>query len=407
MKIMFGKISSTLKHRPLQVLLVLTLYFFTVDYIPFIAQEGFYTVSLFIKELLMWFIPVTVAMYIANTVKSFKKRAPIFVLILAIFEALSNFSSVWYAYFTAGLVSGSVDTLHVISTDNNFTYLWKIPFSRPEWLSPDKGMIVGIILGCIAAYRSDSIINNIIKRGSYIVELILTKVFSRLIPVFILGFAAQMYQMQLLTRIFKNYSFLVSWLLIFLGLYILLLFFLGAGGSVKKTIIHIKNLLPAGMIALSSGCSLSTLPWTIKGAAQNLQNPFFAKAIIPATTNIQQIGDAIVNTFLCFIIYKNFNSHNPDLWMWLQFSLVFIIARFATAAVMGGAIFIMLPIYEQYLNFNAEMIAVILALNVILDPIVTSTNVMANGALCKIFEDVWLGLQKISDKLSSKKLSLS
>jgi Na+/H+-dicarboxylate symporter len=404
---MFSKIFSFLKHRPLQVLLVLTLYFFTVEYIPYIVQEGFYTVSLFIKELLMWFIPVTVAMYIANTVKSFKKRAPIFILILAIFEASSNFASVWYAYFTAGLVSRSVDTLHVVSTTSDFTYLWKIPFSRPEWLSPDKGMIVGIILGCIAAYRSDSIINNIIKRGSYIVELILTKVFSRLIPVFILGFAAQMYQMQLLTRIFKNYSFLVSWLLIFLGLYILLLFFVGAGGSIRKTITHIKNLLPAGMIALSSGCSLSTLPWTIKGAAQNLQNPFFAKAIIPATTNIQQIGDAIVNTFLCFIIYKNFNSHNPDLWMWLQFSLVFIIARFATAAVMGGAIFIMLPIYEQYLNFNAEMIAVILALNVILDPVVTSTNVMANGALCKIFEDVWLGFQKISDRLSSKKLSLS
>ena len=49
----------------------------------------------------------------------------------------------------------------------------------------------------------------------------------------------------------------------------------------------------------------------------------------------------------------------------------------------------MLPIYENYLNFTPEMIAIILALNVVLDPLITSCNVMANGALCRVFEKVW------------------
>ena len=57
--------------------------------------------------------------------------------------------------------------------------------------------------------------------------------------------------------------------------------------------------------------------------------------------------------------------------------------------MLGGAIFVMLPIYQHYLNFNDEMIAIILAMNVILDPIVTSSNVMANGGLAKIFENIW------------------
>jgi Na+/H+-dicarboxylate symporter len=74
--------------------------------------------------------------------------------------------------------------------------------------------------------------------------------------------------------------------------------------------------------------------------------------------------------------------------MWVQFSLVFVLARFATAAVIGGAIFMMLPIYEKYLCFNAEMIAILLAFNVILDPIITCSNVLANGALCQMFEKV-------------------
>ena len=73
---------------------------------------------------------------------------------------------------------------------------------------------------------------------------------------------------------------------------------------------------------------------------------------------------------------------------------MFVGARFATAAVMGGAIFIMLP-YETYLNFTPEMIAIILAFNLVLDPIVTSSNVLANGALCRIFEMV-LGKAQLS-----------
>ncbi len=155
---------------------------------------------------------------------------------------------------------------------------------------------------------------------------------------------------------------------------------------------------------MTSGCSLSTMPWTIEGTAKNLQNKNLAKVIIPATTNIQQVGDCVVNAFLCFLIYQNFFGHNPDLLTWIQFSCVFVLARFVTAAILGGSIFIMLPIYENYLNFNTEMIAIILALNVVLDPIVTSCNVIANGALCRVFEVVWS--KKFSKEQESIELKL-
>ena len=155
------------------------------------------------------------------------------------------------------------------------------------------------------------------------------------------------------------------------------------------TITNIRNLIPAGMIALSSACSLSTMPWTIKGTAKNLKDPELAKAIIPATTNIQQIGDCLANAFLCFLVYKSFFGINPDIIIWSTFTLVFVVTRFAAAGVTGGSTFLMLPIYQHYLSFNDEMIAIMLTMNVILDPIITSCNVMANGGLAKIFENVW------------------
>jgi Na+/H+-dicarboxylate symporter len=257
------------------------------------------------------------------------------------------------------------------------------------WWSADKGSFVGIVAGLMAAFKFPAL-RPIITKGKETAEKILTQVFSRLIPLFILGFVARMYKTQILNQMFTQYADFLFWLLLCLVSYIALLFLIGSGFSPAKFFKSTKNLLPAAGVAFSSGCSLSTMPWTIEGTAKNLDNPDLAKAVIPATTNIQQIGDCIANTFLCFLIYLHFNGHTPHLSIWVPFSLVFVLARFATAAVLGGAIFVMLPIYESYLSFTPEMIAIILAFNVILDPLITCSNVVANGALCRIFERTWL-----------------
>jgi len=388
-----SKVVLALKQRSIQTILVLVIYVMVAPFLPLIMHRGFYTVSLFIKDILMWVMPLTVGLFIAHTVTSFERRAPLFILVLILFETFSNLTSVWYAFGCANFAAEYLPVVKATTIESDFTALWRLPLARPTWWSADKGAFVGLILGCISAFTKRHALKRYLEQGKDIVEWMLTKIFARLIPIFVLGFAAQMYETQLIGHVFAHYSVLVVWLTVFLGIYLVFLNALGAGWSFSRIAQSIKNLLPAGGIALTSSCSLSTMPWTIAGAAKNLQNPNLAKAIIPATTNIQQIGDCIANTFLCFLIYRHFFGHNPDIMTWIVFSSVFVLARFATAAVLGGAIFIMLPIYETYLNFSGEMIAIILALNVVLDPIITSCNVMANGALCRVFEKTWMGVQ--------------
>ncbi len=388
-------LSNLLKHRSFQVLLVLSTYVLVADLLPSVANQFFYAMSLFIKDLLVWMMPLTVGLFIAYAVRSFGGKAPLFIISLLIFEGCSNFCSIWYAYACASFAADQLPSFGTTTLSSDFTALWRLPLSKPAWWSADKGAITGLIVGCISAYYRNPILSEAILRGKRIAEWIITRIFARLIPLFILGFAVQMYQSHLLHHVFAHYAVLVLWLAAFLVIYLFALYAIGAGLSLGRTFGNIKNMLPAGGIALTSGCSLSTMPWTIAGAGKNLQDPKLAQAIIPATTNIQQIGDCITNTFLCFLIYRHFYGVNPDIMTWLHFSFIFTLARFATAAVIGGAIFIMLPIYEAYLNFNPEMIAIILALNVFLDPLVTSSNVMANGALCRVYERFWGRLQGI------------
>src|SRR5579872_4833633 len=166
------------------------------------------------------------------------------------------------------------------------------------------------------AFSKNALLKRKVEQGKQIAQWMLTHFFSRLIPLFVLGFVARMYQTRVLQHLFLNYAQLLVWLVLFLALYIAVLFVAGSAGSLTSALRAFKNLTPAGAIAFTSGCSLSTMPMTIEGTAKNLQNPDFAKAVIPATTNIQQIGDCIANTFLCFLIYRHFYGHNPDLMVW-------------------------------------------------------------------------------------------
>ena len=378
-----------LQQRSIQVVLIVALYLGIAPFLPIEAHRGLYTISLFIKDLLLWFLPITVSLFIAHAISSFEKRAPLFILSLFIFEAFSNAMSVWYSFGCGHLAAGYLKSLLPYHLADAFEPLWRIPLNKPTWWAADKGTFAGIAVGLITVFKFSSL-RPLITKTKEGAEKILTRLFSRLIPLFILGFVARMYKTQLLNQMFTQYTDFLLWLLLCLVNYIALLFLIASGFSITGFFRSIKNLLPAAGIAFSSGCSLSTMPWTIEGTAKNLDNPSLAKAVIPATTNIQQIGDCIANTFLCFLIYLHFNGQAPALCICVPFTIVFILARFATAAVLGGAIFVMLPLYESYLSFTPEMIAIILAFNVILDPLITCSNVVANGALCRIFERSWL-----------------
>lgn len=389
MDAIFKIITAAGRQRSIQVVLVIAIYLSLAPYLSVEVHRGLYAISLFIKDLLLWILPITVSLFIAHAVSSFEKQAPLFIVSLFVFEALSNSMSVWYSFACGHLVAGHLKTLVPYHFADALDPLWRLPLIKPAWWSADKGTVAGIAAGLIAAFKFPGL-RPIITRGKEAGEKILTRLFSRLIPLFILGFVARIYQTQLHNQMFSQYADFLLWLLFCLVSYIAFLFLIGSGFSMQGFFRSTSNLFPAAGIAFSSGCSLSTMPWTIEGTAKNLDNPDLAKAVIPATTNIQQIGDCIANTFLCFMIYLQFNGNTPDLSVWVPFSLVFVLARFATAAVLGGAIFVMLPIYESYLGFTPEMIAIILAFNVILDPLITCSNVVANGALCRIFERTWL-----------------
>lgn len=383
-----------LRHRGLQTILLLSLYLIFSKYLPFCIIQILYSLSYMIKQILGWILPFTVCCFIAQSIVAFKKQALIFLGFLLVFEGLSNFLSVFFSYGAAHTCSCLFSTIFAFNSPiESIEPLWTLPFKKPLLWSADKGAMLGIFLGVLCYFLNNPKVYSWVERSKDQAQRILTGFFSPLSPVFVLGFFVKMHHEKTLSSVISNYFLLVVCILVLLLMYISLLLLFGNHGSVKKAYHDGLHLLPPGFLAFTSGCSLSTMPWTMAATAKNLRYPALASSVIPATTNIQQIGDCITNTFLCFLIYKATYGHAPSFYLWMHFTISFVIARYATAAVMGGAIFLMLPIYEKTLSFSPEMLATMLAFNVILDPLVTSSNVVANGALCKIFENFWIKMK--------------
>ena len=387
-----------MRHRICQVLVGILLYILLADFLPLPVHRALYGCSVLIKDLLLWMLPLTVGFFIAHTISRFERKAPTFVFLLLIVEGVSNLICVWYSFLGGHIAADFLPPLKAVPSTAAFTPLFTLPLAKPAWWSVNGGLMFGLLFGCITALYPKPMLRVVVEGGKEAAQWLLTHIISKLIPLFVLGYVARMYQTHLLQHVAGQYGMFVVWLCGILAVYIAALFFLSAGGSVRGALRSLKNMLPAGGLAFTSGCSLSTMPWTIEGCSKNVRTPAFARAVIPATTNIQQVGDCITNGFLCFLIYKHVYSCTPDLFTWLNFSIVFVLTRYATAAIIGGAIFLMLPIYETYLSFSPEMIAIILAFNVILDPLITATNVIANGAMCRIFERIWDRVVTVQDQ---------
>ena len=402
------RLSSFFLSTPVQLLSIVVLVFLFASHIPQEAARGAYTISLLIKDLLLIVLPIAVASYIASTLISFRQNAILLVITLLTFEAISNATSVIYAYTVATSFENWIPVFK--GTQEQFASL--IPYFtigniRPPFWSSTNGVLAGAVIGIIAAFCKPGYFCQTVFKLRDLMGLVFSRIFIRLIPFYVLDFLLYMHHSGLLNQIIHSYAAVIIMITMAIAAYFLMLTTIASEFKNERFVRIINNLWPAGVIAFTSMSSAATMPFTISATEKNLKNPKFAGMLIPATTNIQQIGDCIANALLCLVILKNFGKPIPDMWVWLPFMAGFTLARYTTAAVLGGAIFIMIPLYEFYLGFTPEMVALILALNVVLDPIITSMNVLCNGTLAIIFERVWLFISGSKDSERSNPPTLT
>lgn len=385
------------KKMPLTLVLVVLFALFFGKLLPLQLQQMFYTISLIIKEFLIFLLPAIIFSLLFGSIVNIGGEKGTIKLIILLFACVccSNFLATWVSYIGGNLAVDNINNLSVVkSTTKELSSLYKL--SLPKWIKNEIALLIALISGLVYVHFCKVKKNNIATKLSVLSTKFLNNFFVPIVPLFVLGFVLKLQYDGVLVKIIKNYIWIFIVIFITQVTYILFLFGVGTNFKFNSWVAKIKNAIPPILTGFSTMSSAASMPVTLTAAEVNTNNKSLSRVVIPSTVNIHLMGDCIAIPILALAIISTFGIPAPSLMEYFVFTLVFVAAKFAVAAVPGGGIMVMLPILEKYLNFNSEMLSLIMAMYIMFDSIITAVNVAGNSAFVIIFN-------KINSKLFEKK----
>lgn len=382
--------------KKLPVILILTIIASVLlnPFIPLLIKQIIFALSLTIKSVVLFCLPFIIFGLLFKTFVKLSENA--FNVILLIFGTLicSNFFNTFLTHYLGSVIynsdlSFSTDTVKFVPLEPYFK------FEIPGIIKNDYALFSGIILGWATAVYNRNFAIKIANNLNIFVKKIFS-IISVLIPMFIIGFVIKCASEGILVNILKSYSQILFIFIIYATMYTFIFYFVANKFDFGNTLKNLKNMIPALLTAFSTISSAVTMPITIMCVEKNVKDRDLADSVISSTVNIHLLGDCLSIPLLAYALLKHYGMPEPSFLEYLQFTCYFVIAKFSVAAVPAGGIIIMAPILEKCLHFTAEMSTLLIAIYVIFDPFVTSFNVLGNGALAKIIDNLNSYFQKKS-----------
>lgn len=365
---------------PLQLLVVVSGSLLFGNMIPVEGIAVAYAMSLTLKSLLLFVMPFIIFAFIFSCLISFKQGTMRFLTFLLGSICLSNFICTLIAFGVGmlGLAFFSQLSMQAFETGAELVPAWT--FSLQRLVSNDVALFLGLTSGLVFSYLRVEAIERLSEQLKSVAHFILSRLFIPLLPIFILGFILKMQHEGILFNAIITYAPVVILFVVTQLVYISFLYALATDFSLKRWLQALKNVAPAGLTAVSTMSSLAALPYTLKAAKENTKNHPLVDIIVPSTVNVHLMGDSIAIPMMALVILYSMGMPSPSLSIYLIFAFYFVINKFAVAAVPGGGILVMLPVLQQYLGFNDEMLSLITMLYILFDALITCANVLGNGA---------------------------
>lgn len=373
------------RKMPIILLTVILAVVLCDPWIPHGVKQGLFSMSLTIKSLIMFVLPWVILGLLFKVTVQLANQATKVIGMILVLVCCSNFISTFLSHFVGEWVYHFDLSMIKPNTSGALMPLWVIHL--PTLLANNKAMFAGIFLGFIGskwqprrAYTLSEHVETMINK--------LLKSFVYIVPLFVAGYVVKLQADGVMHVIIKDYSGIFIIVALAQFSYITFAYWVWNSGRLQSTWFNIKNMMPAAISGFCTMSSAASMPFSMLGVAANAKNKELASSIIPATVNIHLVGDCFAIPIFAYAILKSFGMPEPSLMQYLVFIFYFIIAKFSVAAIPGGGIIVMLPILERYMGFNAEMMSLITALYILMDPLITCANVLGNGAFAKMADQL-------------------
>ena len=380
------KLKKFFSNSLLHIVLAMILCVYCAQSLPVNVIRFFLTISVCLKEILIFILPFLLFSFIAVALSAIPREGLFFVLGLLIVVFISNFMNI--------MISGTVGFL-VLSgshagqiTDNGINILPFFSLQLPKIISTTYALVIGIFTGLINSLWPNKYISKTIKAIHDAVLAFMKHIFVLLLPFFISGFLLKLVLEGKIAGFAAKNAAVCAKILCFLVLYLFLWLVVAASFKRSRAIEILKNIFPAMVTAFSSMSSAAALPMSLNAAEKNTGDKILADTVMPLTLNFHMVGDTIIVPTLALLVLLTFNHPLPDINNFALFGIFFILNKFAGGGVPSGTIMVTIPVLKKYLGFDDSMVAFIVALYGVVDPIATFGNVTANNLFVIIFQKI-------------------
>ncbi len=387
---------SILKKLPVQLVLCLLIGLSFGNAISLNSANILYTISCFIKDILMYALPFIIFTYLWAAIISFGNRGKILIGITVCLLILANACALLTAYGLGSLIlptiiKGSIPHITYDATVH-VTSLWNIP----DWqfIKPPHGMISGILLGFITLATQSPWLTKNSQTCRIFATNCLKKGFIPVLPLYVLGFVIKLSRDGQLTNLMHGYANAFIFICILMTVYITFWYFVGNAFNVKNTIASIREMLPAGITGFTTMSSSASMPVTLAATEKNINDRPFANFIVPASVNPHMVGDGLCITVTALALLLMAGKSIPPLSIFLIYTVNYCLVKFSAAGVPGGGVIVILPVVRDYLGLDEASTALLQTIYLLQDPIMSSANVMGNGAFAMVTHRLlkpWLG----------------
>lgn len=373
-----------------KVLIAIVLGIVLGNWMPHWGIRIFVTFNDIFSQLLGFLVPLIILGLVAPAIADMGKRAGKMLLITVAIAYTATLISGFMAYGTSiglfPLVINASETANNLAQDNALTAYFTIGI--PPLMSVMTALFMAFLLGLGITKIAGNSLKNMLNEFKNIISLSIEKVIIPLLPLHIFGIFLNITQSGQIATMLAVFIKIIG-IIFALHVVVLLLQYTIAGIVTKRNPFKLLwTMLPAYFTALGTQSSAATIPVTLNQTLQNKINEDVADFVIPLCATIHLSGSTL-KIVACAIALMLMHGTPVEPSSMIYFICMLGLVMVAAPGVPGGAIMAAVSVLQSILGFDANQIALMIALYITMDNFGTACNVTGDGAIALIIDKLY------------------
>ncbi len=340
-------------------------------------------------QIIFFLVPLVIVGFITPAIIRLGENAS---KMLFVAVSLAYLSSLAAALFS--MTSGYLIIPH-LSVATSADALRKLPdiifqLDIPPLFSVMSALVLALLFGVATAWTRSELFSKLFTELEHIVGALINIILIPILPCFVgLCFLALAYEGLLSIHL----PVFISMVLIAMcGHFIWLAVLYGLAGlmSGRNPAGVFRHYLPAYLTAVGTMSSAATLPVALRCARKSsVLSKTMTEFMIPLGATVHLCGSVITETFFCMTLHLMLYGSLPSLGTMLIFCVLLAVFAVGAPGVPGGTVVASLGIVTGVLGFDANGVALLIAIFALQDSFGTACNVTGDGALALMMEGLF------------------